>query len=253
VDATSVYFVDSAQKMVLRVPREGLADGGAPEGVSPPPGYDPTTYDVTGGQAPIAMDRDRIYWATGYGGGSIFVPGRMQSAPKTGVPDGGTSTSYAYHWIGVVGIGVDDTNIYWADTRNAIAFQAKSDGMDAGAIVTIADGQRDVRGLWITADRVYWANTSTGTILAAPKTADAGAPTVFASGQNRPTAIASDDVALYWANEGGDAVLSCPLSGCVGVARIIAGDQATPSSVAVDTGAIYWANTGDGTIMKVAK
>jgi hypothetical protein len=119
VDSTSVYWTASGNgnpvpplsPRVLKMPLEGVPDGGAP------------VLIATAQQSPtaLAVDETGIYW-------TLTNTSELLKAPLDGVPDGGAPTVLS-SWRGYAasGVAVDGAIVYWAF----------NDGQIGGYIATV--------------------------------------------------------------------------------------------------------------------
>lgn len=92
----------------------------------------------------------------------------------------------------------------------------------------------------VDATRVYWTDTTAGTVSSAPLAG--GSVTVLATGQAKPLRLAVDDTQVYWSNNLGGAIMHAPKDGSGGAAVLASATQ--PAGVAVLDGYVYWANDG---------
>lgn len=96
---------------------------------------------------------------------------------------------------------------------------------------------------------VYWANSSTGTVLSAP-TSGAGPTITLASNQPNPLGVAISGGILYWSDKatqpGYGSIKSEPARGGP-ISNVINGIT-EPGSIAVDTSNVYWADVLNYTI-----
>jgi hypothetical protein len=138
------------------------------------------------------------------------------------------------------GIGVDSSNVYWANTGDGSLARVSLAG---GSPVTLARSGSG-RSVVVDAANVYWTSCDgcgAGTLQRLAL--GGGTPATLATGS--PMGLALGGSSLYWAD--GSSVLTMPASG--GVATTIATGQYVPLAVAVDSANVYWSDNGGSAIM----
>jgi hypothetical protein len=122
---------------------------------------------------------------------------------------------------------------------------------DGSDKVEVASGQVSPKAIAVDDTNVYWT-TAPGTVMRCPKTG--GAPGVVASSQTgltMPQALGVDQTSVYWLTE--QAVRKGPKAG--GSPTDLATSEIGLTALALDAGHVYWVsfNAGDGTLKSVAK
>lgn len=145
-----------------------------------------------------------------------------------------------------VGVAVDETNVYWADSSAGVICRAPRAG---GPITTlVARGDQTV-ALALDDQDVWFAETGSGRIGRVHKAG--GGLAVVASDQAGVLAIAVDRERVYWSNGTSGTILSMPKSGGAMVAH--ATHLAQPTALAVDDADLYWVEQDAGLVRAVAK
>jgi hypothetical protein len=277
VDATHVYWTNKGAKgkgkgSLSRTEKKG----GAPievlaESLSTPYG--------------IAVANGRAYWSAsqpGFGGlGSVSlvdkthidrairVPGmidepwsivvrgdeiyftdlhlrRVSSAPLTASVDTTKINSIANTDGHPVGLAVDDTAVYWADSDPGVISKAPRAG---GPITTLVARGDKTTGLAIDDTYVYFSEWGSGRIGRVLKTG--GGIATLVTDQKGVRAIALDDARLYWSHPPTGTIRSIPKG--AGAAVTHATDLKHPYSLAVDDTSIYWAEFDGGVVRAIDK
>jgi hypothetical protein len=268
VDATNVYWVDSAGGQVLACAKTGC--GGTPivlaSGQNGPSGIavqgstvfwsnagagtlvscatagcakNPTVV-VSGLASPggVAVDATSLYWAETGGAG------RVASCPLAGC----TTPTVLASAPGLL-LAVDEASVYFTDGANVN--QCPLTGCTGAPTVLFAAAGAtgialDTANVYATADTISEtsAGASKGAVLSCAKTGCASSPIALASGQLAPLPIAVASSTVYWGNTQGDGDLKgCASAGCKDSPKVIA-MGAVPLSLAVDDTHVYWASVG---------
>jgi hypothetical protein len=162
----------------------------------------------------------------------------------------------------IAAITVDDTNVYWTQGlgSNAGVFGKPFSGGVSAPYG--APPPQDPRGIWVSANNLYWVDYGTGAITEAllmggsPKyivppsgPGDGGSP------QSAPIAVALDPSGndIFWVDYGLGTVNQKSLHG--GPTVVLASGRANPIAIAVDSTYVYWADHGlsgtDGSVNRV--
>jgi hypothetical protein len=144
-------------------------------------------------------------------------------------------------------VAVDDTEIYAADGSGKIVACAKSGCPMGPRVVASGAGMRSM-GIAVDATHVYWATTSDGTILSAPK---GGGPVSTVETGGYPYEIAVDATDVYWADNDGP-IAKAPKGG--GLATVLADMSAHGGgmAIALDDANVYF-GTSDGYYWQISK
>jgi hypothetical protein len=141
----------------------------------------------------IAADDAAVYWTTSTAIDKFDLAGKAMTSLVTGlsldIPAGGEPP--------VVGIALDDANVYWASWSSGTISKVAKTG---GTVTILAMGQSNPEGVATDGTNVYWTNGGDGTV--AKVSVNGGTPTTMASGQTSPLGIMVDDTSVYWSNAG---------------------------------------------------
>lgn len=112
---------------------------------------------------------------------------------------------------------------------------------------------RDMRGIAVDTQYVYWTETDTGQVLRMSKDMQ-GPVTPVAEGLTRPVDLALDAGFVYWTEDGTNdddgVVNSAPKAG--GAPLVLARGQHHPHRLAVTAGRVFWTNrVPDGNVLSV--
>jgi hypothetical protein len=229
VDATRVYWVDTAGGHVLACAKTGCDRS-------------PTVL-ASGQDAPtgIALSGGTLFW-TNHDGGTVV------SCGVTGC--GGKPTVVATGLSSPGGISADAANVYWGETGGGGSVKSCAvSGCASPTVLASAPGLE----LAVDTASVYFTD-GTGVSLC-PLAGCSGAPTLLFTVPGA-TGIALDTANVYVTsfvtatNPSGffqGAVLQCAKSGCSGKPVALATTQGAPLPVAVSSGVVYWGNTLGGT------
>jgi DNA-binding beta-propeller fold protein YncE len=141
--------------------------------------------------------------------------------------------------------------IYWASESGFVG-AGNLDG--SGTASTLFGSEGGPCGVAIdpAADKIFWANFSSGTIRVASLDGTGAASTLTnASSEGNPCGVAVDPAAnkIYWANYSSGTIRVGNLDGS-GTASTLFGSEGGPSGVAIDPAAnkMYWTNQTSGTV-----
>lgn len=134
--------------------------------------------------------------------------------------------------------------LYWTDGAGNIV-GVPVIGVIGGAPTVLASHQEGPVGVTVNGDTVYWADNSTGTIMAVPVTG--GTPTVLASGQDDPISLAANGGVVYWVDRGIHTIMEEPDGG--NLPQILVNDPGAPTYLAADSGFVYWVDSLTGQVM----
>jgi hypothetical protein len=156
VDSSNVYWADSANGTVVRVPKSSGGGG-------------PTTL-ASGQVYPqyVAVDSSNVYWTNA---GGVIGEGTIM---KVELETAAVATVASLQSV-PTGIAVDSSNIYWTNLQSGAVMVAPVDG---GAPTTLASGPWGALGITLDSTCVYWTTkgfcpsdggTCTGTIMKVAK------------------------------------------------------------------------------------
>jgi hypothetical protein len=207
------------------------ADGGGPDGTTPPPPNDsgsPPADAGGSGDAPVATDSPAPSpcdaGALSCGGTCVNPNTDPQNCGGCGVVCNTTCTN------GVCPLIAPDSGVPPVVGDNAC--------------------------LTVDSANVYWGTgTTTGSVWSVPIAG--GTPTQVVGNQSTPHPMASDGTNLYFGNQGTagtctGSIQRVPVGGAV-TATPIATAQCVPLDVVVDANNVYWTNSGDGSVWKSDK
>ncbi len=145
-----------------------------------------------------------------------------------------------------VGIAIDTTYVYWADSEAGVVNKLSKALTHAGTPTAVASGApaANVQGLATDGTYVYWTNkTAAGQVHRALPT---GAGLIaIASNQSQPDWVAANGSIVVWTNQGSNQVMAVPASTDGGVAPTqlnASGELGTvPAGLAVDGTDVYYA------------
>jgi hypothetical protein len=197
----------------------------------------------------LAIDSSNIYFTT-----ALPSTGQVGSIPKSG----GSTSVLASSQNRPLGIGVDATTLYWANSNGGeIMSLSLAGGSPPTALVT---GEVGPQMIALDAANVYWAAAGGGgpaqaSVRTSPKAAGAAHNVATNRGQVRDLTVDATDV--YWTEPAASSVFKASIA-AFGVVTAVATNQAGAGGIALDAAHVYWANTAGGTagmgaIMSVAK
>jgi hypothetical protein len=132
-----------------------------------------------------------IYWETGAGIGRANLDGT--NAQRGFIPIGPSAGSYLL----CGGVAVDDSHIYWANSRNNAVGRANLDGTNPS--YNFISTATETCGVAVSSSHVYWTNTG-GTTLGRAKLDGTEVAQGFIDGASRPCGIAVDAAHVFWGN-----------------------------------------------------
>ena len=144
--------------------------------------------------------------------------------------------------------------IHWASESGFVGV-GNLDGSGAGSTLTNASSESGPCGVAIdpAADKIYWANFSSGAIRVGNLDGTGTASTLFGS-EAGACGVAINPAAnkIYWASYSNNTIRVANLDG-TGTASTLFGSEAGPSGVAIDPAAnkIYWTNQTGTTGVRV--
>jgi hypothetical protein len=170
---------------------------------------------------------------------------------------GGTCTSGACDPVtlaithGSVGLAVDSTFVYFADSEAGVLYKVSKSLTRTGVPTPVVSGTaaQSVQGIASDGTYVYWTNkTSPGEVRRALPT---GANlTTIASNQGQPDWIASNGTTVAWTNQTANQVMSAPSNTDGGVAPTqlnATGESGTVlAGIAIDEANVYYAAKTSG-------
>lgn len=180
-----------------------------------------------------------IYWANRDGGSGTTL-GRA-NLDGTAIDE-----SFIEGATGPVGLAVDATHIFWANTfgTHSTIGRAKLDGTEATQ--TFITGASSPCGVAVNSEYIYWGNNGTGTIGRA-KLDGEEVNESFITGADHPCGVAVDASHVYWANQTSTTIGRANLNGTEADENFIT-SATEPVGVAVNSSHIYWGNNESGTL-----
>jgi hypothetical protein len=185
VDSTSVYFTITSGGSVMKVPLDGVPDGGTP-----------TVLASGKGPFGIALDSQRIYFTTT--GDSTSNIGEVIMMGLDGSAQSAIASGQSDPW----GVAVNADGVFW--TANNLVMRGFFDG---GAPTPLASAV-GAAGIAVDTNNVYWVDNAGGAVTKVP--VHGGSPTILAAGQTNPRCVAVDSTSVYWTNEGGTVMKLTP-------------------------------------------
>ncbi len=191
VDATQMFWIE---KTGARVARASKVDGAGQTTITGGLwAVGPVDYTIT-------QDNTDLYFAARNTIGKV--------AKTASTPDAGAIYKEIAIGSNVVGIAIDETNVYWAneDDPGNIQYAPKAGLPPQGVPTALASDQPNPHAIAVDAKNVYWINFGEGvneyvdgSVMYCPKTGCAAdGPVTLASKQQNPKTIALDDKAIYW-------------------------------------------------------
>jgi hypothetical protein len=232
VDTTNVYWLDS-QNIVPGAAGAGQLMSCAITGCN----HQPTAlwnelYPPAYG---LAVQQGRLWWPVSQAPivDAIYGPDpQVLTLPVSGCP---AATSFYDFRSGFPGLfAVDESNVYWVDSRSAVGVFACALTGCGGSPSVVAPDTNVVTALGVGPAGIYWVDAG-GPLETCPKTG-CTAPQVIAANANA-TFITADATNVYWIDPGtpnasgpkvlatqwlSGAVRSCPVTGCHGDPMVLA-------------------------------
>jgi RHS repeat-associated protein len=188
--------------------------------------------------AAVGNAEQYLYWAN-QGGGTI----NETNLNGTGV------TTLVTGQNKPVGVAVDGSHIYWANSDGGSAGTIMEANLNGSGVTTLVTGQAFPQGVAVNGSYIYWANLGSGTIMAA--NLNGSGVTTLVTGQS-PDGVAVDSSHLYWANALTNTIMEANLDG-TGVTTLVTQNVPLgPLGVAVDSSHIYWANANAGAVYEAS-
>jgi len=162
-----------------------------------------------------------------------------------------------------MGIAVDATNVYWANSTGGTVMYCPQPNCTGGP-QTFAQGLGTPWEVASDGSAVYFTDR-TGKLLACATSGCGGAPGLLASGLDDPLLIAIDSGAVYFTEYAGGVpakgkLSRCVVPGCPGGPEVLAAGLNAPYGVVVDATYVYWteegtagSNSTDGKALKLKK
>jgi hypothetical protein len=146
-----------------------------------------------------------------------------------------------------LGIRSDSGAVYWADGRKINVSDADCNG-DIQVLYSMQNGLENTNALALTADRVVWSDTVTGSVRTVPRTGGAAVTLASGLGGTEPYVIAAAGNEVYWphVNKG---IQRVSIGG--GPVETIVSMSHDAGGLAVANGFVYWTDMADGTVMQV--
>jgi hypothetical protein len=154
---------------------------------------------------------------------------------------------------GAVGLAVDSTFAYWADSDagaiNKVSKSLTHEGTPS-PVVTGSQAQ-NVQGIATDGTYIYWTvKVAAGSVYRALPTGTG--VTLLASNQSQPDWIATNGTTVAWTNQKGNQVMAAPVSGNGTVVptqlNAIGENGSIPAGIAIDGASVYYVTktTGGG-------
>ena len=179
-----------------------------------------------------------VYW-THRGGGTGTTLGRANL-------DGtGANESFIAGAKGPVGIAVDGSYVYWANTFSTTIGRAKLDG--TGPNQSFITGATNPCGVAVDGSYVYWTNEG-GTTIGRANLDGSSPNNGFIGGASAPVGVTVNGSYIYWGNNTTNTVGRANLDGSNPNNNFITGSGGCTDFPAVDDTYLYWANDCDGSI-----
>lgn len=226
VDSSSVYFTDTIEGKVMKVP----LGGGTPV----------TIATGAGSAESLAVDATHAYWV-----GSSTGAGYVMRVPL----GGGTPTTLASGGKTLRRLVLDASSVYWTDENEGTGGTVMKVALGGGTPVTLASGQASPNALAVDASSVYWTNFGSGTVMKVGL--GGGTPVVLASGQGNPMGLALNASSLYWVNY--TEIIRMPLGGGTPGRFLLRSNTGGVAGFVLDAASVYWLNAvGSENIEKAA-
>jgi hypothetical protein len=262
-DANNVYWIDVA----TATDAGALAPSTGRIMMAAATGPVATTVLATGQNYPagLAIDATGLYWsnsgATGTDGlvvkCSIRFCGRSSLDPSIIE----TPTQLAMGQSNPLGVALDATNVYWANSGTGTNGQIMkcAIGGCGMAPTVVASGLVFPNEVAVSGASLYWTNSGTssatgglvldGSVMTCPVSGCVGSPTILASNQANPEGIAVDSTGVYWTNFGsaananlgsGGQVMKCAIAGCGNSPTVVTSNMQGPTEIALNPSLITW-------------
>jgi hypothetical protein len=152
---------------------------------------------------------------------------------------------------GSVGIAIDSTFVYWADSDAGTINKVSKSLTRQGTPTPVVSGPaaQNVQGIASDGMFVYWTNkTASGQVRRALPTG--AALTTIATNQAEPDWIASNGTTVVWTDQTGNQIMSAPANSDGGVPAVqlnVSGENGTtPAGIAIDSASAYYASKTAG-------
>jgi hypothetical protein len=190
---------------------------------------------VLAGFCASASTADAYVYSVNRGGGSGTQVGRANL-------DGtGANQSFVNGATGPVGVAVDGSFIYWANTFGSASTIGRASLDGTGVNQSFISGATAPCGVAVDGSYVYWANNGSNSIGRA-NLDGSGVNQSFITGATSPCGVAVDGAYVYWANEGGTTIGRANLNGTSPNNSFISIGATGPVGVAVNGSFVYWGN-----------
>jgi sugar lactone lactonase YvrE len=152
---------------------------------------------------------------------------------------------------GSVGLAIDSTFAYWADSEAGAINKVSLALTHVGTPTPVVSGAQaqNVQSLATDGTYLYWTNKiASGSVYRALPTG--AALTTIASNQSQPDWIASNGTTVVWTNQTGNQVMAAPVTSDGGAAPTqlnLHGENGTvPAGIAIDGANVYYAAKTSG-------
>ena len=130
--------------------------------------------------------------------------------------------------------------LWWTNIVSANHSIGRADISGSGADRSFISGLGDPYGMFVSADRIYWANFAQGTIARA-RLDGSDRDDAFISGASAPADIFADDRYIYWSNSRSNSIGRARLDGSGVNQSFITGTRSS-ATVWADESHLYWGN-----------
>lgn len=203
----------------------------------------------------IALDADRVYFASDGSIGTGAAAGTIQAVAKTG----GAAVTLASDAIAPSGLAISGTDVFYTlagDRDNATGSVVRVPKA-GGPTEVLAQNLPWPHAIVAGESAVYWLEYTLVGVDCSPVgdvvklDLGGGAPVILAGKQPAPTQLALDGATLYWINDGAycnlpddsGSIVKMPAAG--GASSEIASKVLNPVALAIDSGSVFFLHDAD--------